>query len=1318
MIIANFEGNESVKYVSGLYQYDKEQVLQITGLNLPRVVEIDFSLEETGVTSKSCPAITKDGITEVMIPNEMLVNQDTDMNYNIYAFVYVTDASTSETVKRIVMQVRARTKPEQFEALGNRELFEKAINEVNNSADRAETAANTSEQNAKKTAEDRKTIEEMVETVSGIEQQVQDVKKYAGQAETAASNAALSERESKKSEDAALRAKADAETAKGNAETAARETASDRTTVERAKEEVLQAKQQVSTDREAVEAVERKVAQMGNTIPQAVLEGVQAVKSAGVAEKQGIVQAGTEQKSAVESAGTKAVENINLAKKSATDAVETAKTGAVGAVGTAGAEQTQNVTAEGEKQVKAVADKGNEVLQSIPGDFTVQMESKLDKQQGVENAGKAMVINPEGVIVPGEVTGGDGIPIINTASGESPLVVPDSAERVNKGFGLGGNTKQATTTGAQLFDLSKSTIGTAIDKTNGLEVTYEKSWRSSDYIAIKGNTRYSVNAIENNLNTGFAFYREDRTFISGIACQKSFQTPQDAKYVRLTVFNADNISETFMLNEGETAKPYEPYTDGKPSPSPEYPQEIKNVGKRNEEKQKYEVDVRVTGKNLLNQELLKDESNFDKTINPQGYWQYFIYLNPNTKYTVSRKNKDGYQTGKSIKLTTTKNTTAGQWLMATHSASENKQSMTLTTPDTGLISINFLAKDINDVNEALKIAGYLQIECGEMASNFESYKEQTLTLTSDRPITKWDKLVERDGQIGWLYKGKISDIPKRGYRSLNGMSNNYYFNIENAFYDAVDSSSSPAIDSQYFTHFKLGNPYSEKGNLAWLYKVGQSSNLRIGVKNESIVTAEEFEKYISDKDMKILYELATPEFVPLQQSEQDAIRALMTYYPTTVITTDGGEAAPNVELTYTADTKNFILNREKAMQAQMLNIQSALISSKISGGGIKVTDSSPLPIEEFAMSGKLEQMQTTGAQLFDVSKISATNVTVDKDIIIVKEYASNTGITAEQFLEMTGLKPGDKFSISYTFEGTITGSTGGATFTGSSKGLNVMGGGLSGNLKNTVSLPSDFGSAYGTLYFYGNKSGANCYIKNLMINKGESVKPYEPYTGGNPSPSPENPQPIETTPQGIITVDFTDGTKHQTVELNCPREFTKWDRLEKINGVWNWIFQSNKKIVNEKTGFDINTSQQQERDGIVFTTSFSDASGGNQTSLCDKFKNLNYVYGSSYKEKYGHYCDHVSVEQKYFRPPNESIQTLEQWKTWLTENPIEILYKTKEPELIPLSMSEQDKLNALTMYAPNTEITNTGGCNMELTYTVDTKSYVDSKILTLSKALL
>ena len=44
-----------------------------------------------------------------------------------------------------------------------------------------------------------------------------------------------------------------------------------------------------------------------------------------------------------------------------------------------------------------------------------------------------------------------------------------------------------------------------------------------------------------------------------------------------------------MLNAGSSALPWEPYTGGKPSPSPNYPQEIKNA----------KSEVVVHGKNLF-----------------------------------------------------------------------------------------------------------------------------------------------------------------------------------------------------------------------------------------------------------------------------------------------------------------------------------------------------------------------------------------------------------------------------------------------------------------------------------------------------------------------------------------------------------------------------------------------------------------------------------------------------------------------------------------------------------------------------------------------
>ena len=60
------------------------------------------------------------------------------------------------------------------------------------------------------------------------------------------------------------------------------------------------------------------------------------------------------------------------------------------------------------------------------------------------------------------------------------------------------------------------------------------------------------------------------------------------------------LKNSIMLNEGSTAKPYEPYTGGRPSPNPEYPQEIVNAGENGS------IKVEVTGKNLLKPSLVPE----------------------------------------------------------------------------------------------------------------------------------------------------------------------------------------------------------------------------------------------------------------------------------------------------------------------------------------------------------------------------------------------------------------------------------------------------------------------------------------------------------------------------------------------------------------------------------------------------------------------------------------------------------------------------------------------------------------------------------------
>lgn len=354
MIIVDYS---TKKVLQGkLWQYNYGQVLRIQGGNLQKAQEIQFALEETGGDSLTRIGITQGGVTDVVIPDTMLENNDSEVDYPVYVFIYNRDETSGETVDKFVLNVLSRSKPEHTGGSDDGDAFGKVIEAVNNAAERAETAEQQAAKHAEqtkldaiKTGEDRTAIAEMVESVSGIEQQVETVKEYKEQAQTAATNALLSEQKSNEAKEAALQAQARAESAANEAGQHATEAAGDKAEVERLATQVRQDKTEV----------EQTVQGFASTASQAV-------------------------------------QSVNTAKSQGVNAINTAKAEAVKAVQTEGTTQTGNVTAEGAKQVQAVQEKGQEVINSIPQDFPTQMQSKLDKQQGAENAGKLLGVGTDG----------------------------------------------------------------------------------------------------------------------------------------------------------------------------------------------------------------------------------------------------------------------------------------------------------------------------------------------------------------------------------------------------------------------------------------------------------------------------------------------------------------------------------------------------------------------------------------------------------------------------------------------------------------------------------------------------------------------------------------------------------------------------------------------------------------------------------------------------------------------------------------------------------------------------------------------------------
>lgn len=135
MVIANVLNTYTT--AAGLWQYDYGQILRLQGIKLPTAVEIHFSMQEKGGESVTRIGTTKDGVTDVVIPDSMLENDAATMDYKIYAFIYIADSESGQTEYKISMSVKSRPRPESFEKPEDAELFRQVIAEVNSSAESA-----------------------------------------------------------------------------------------------------------------------------------------------------------------------------------------------------------------------------------------------------------------------------------------------------------------------------------------------------------------------------------------------------------------------------------------------------------------------------------------------------------------------------------------------------------------------------------------------------------------------------------------------------------------------------------------------------------------------------------------------------------------------------------------------------------------------------------------------------------------------------------------------------------------------------------------------------------------------------------------------------------------------------------------------------------------------------------------------------------------------------------------------------------------------------------------------------------------------------
>lgn len=652
----------------------------------------------------------------------------------------------------------------------------------------------------------------------------------------------------------------------------------------------------------------------------------------------------------VQSAGTQAVGEVNATKTDAVEAVQT----------------------EGEKQAQAVEAKGQEVINSIPSDFTTRMATKLDKQQGVEHAGKALVIGDDGNVVPGEPTQqievdktltqerqaadakatGDKIlqyAIKNTASGEGIVRITDSADEKLLDFAMQGKTEQLTTEGKNLFD---------IDEFLKLPLEQFSNYGNARVliITLKPNTAYTMHTDNTGSLTGEADVSRSLYFTSvddmqindnttgvfkGHNITKTSDETGKLKIVLMDRKNAIpivNKEKYVMLAEGSTALPYEPYTGGQPSPSQAYPQEITSSGKLNADTDKYEVNVQISSGNIFDVDAVRNENGYlnsdsQKALDTNCFdiveGRQYLLISKGRVLTSGTGYSSPYFGEDNLHYSSNHLDILGKEPGYQMFTNNERRKVILKAKKSTTIT-KFIVHGYNRVNDAYEVEEMGLFETSNNNTNIDyvAYKGlQKVQFQLDRPLTKWDRIEKRDGVWGVVHKSKevvFNGSEDEVWRNQTDSSGNTQFYTD--LKDCPIKHVSDFVDNFYCDKFTKSSKAS--GDIA----IGEVRYGSFGAAfapvfkpKHEVGTLLLWRDLLKENPITILYETNSEEFVPLPQETQTALNALHTYYPTTVMS---NSEDCEMEVTYVCDTKNYIDNKFKELQQATISTNLEMLERR------------------------------------------------------------------------------------------------------------------------------------------------------------------------------------------------------------------------------------------------------------------------------------------------------------------------------------------------------------------------------------------------------
>lgn len=453
-------------------------------------------------------------------------------------------------------------------------------------------------------------------------------------------------------------------------------------------------------------------------------------------------------------------------------------------------------------------------------------------------------------------------------TGEPPLTLENAIGEPLKGLRIYGKSKQVTTTGAQL--LEKNIV---VHPPNGgvkSIVLFEGELSGTHTVScvLEGDVKKPEAAALEIIVDGVHKY-----------CIANNHTVATGMITKITCFGQNTYCDftgtlNIMLNAGSAPFPWEPYTSGLPSPSPDYPQEIESAGSYGK------IGIEVRGKNLMDFTKVPDVSDLYQgwKIPKKDYESATVTLFDNDVTVDISEFFFGF-TKEGV------NATNGYKWMVNNGRIEKRE----FNSKFGYLSI-FPKDFMKTFLQRFKIL----VEIGTISTVYEPYHEpQSMDIATPNGlpgirVASDGNYTDADGQQ-WICdeinftKGVY--VQRVAFTTVDG--NTIKFKARGEFWNLPDGSAPGCGNTNTaINNFFSKNMFGANGKYGFIYTL--STNMEKYFKTPDELNEFCKSKYDAGTPLTLYYALVTPVETPLTDEQIAAYKQLHTYKGTTIIDNDAG----------------------------------------------------------------------------------------------------------------------------------------------------------------------------------------------------------------------------------------------------------------------------------------------------------------------------------------------------------------------------------------------------------------------------------------------